>query len=50
MFPVVAVHVLVPHIAVDEEPNGKYMDYRVFILANVIWNIGIPLLFIIIRK
>ena len=61
MFPVVVVHslvfylfckvsFLVPHITVDEDPNGKYLDYRVFVLANVIWNIGIPLLFIIIRK
>lgn len=61
MFPVMAVHslvfylfckvsFLVPHIAVDDDPNGKYIDSRVFIISNVIWNIGIPLLFIIIRK
>lgn len=61
MFLVIAVHTLVfylfckfsfivPHINVDDDPNGKYLDYRVFIIANVIWNIGIPLLFIILRK
>ena len=61
MFPVMALHslvfylfckvsFLVPHIVVDDDPDGKYMDNRVFILSNVIWNIGIPLLFIIIRK
>ena len=61
MVPVIAVHSLifylfckvsfiVLHIAVEDDPNGKYLDYSVFIIASIIWNIGIPLLFIIIRK